>query len=1145
MTTYPIPEQTRLKQRRGSDPATSAWVSANAGSGKTHILAQRVVRLLLIGVSPSKILCLTFTKAAAANMAARVFDTLASWTTLTDDQLSRAVADIGANPPDSERLRFARCLFARAVETPGGLKIQTIHAFCEKLLHQFPFEANVPAKFDVVDDAQQASLIDAARRRAIDSALVAGDEYFLACLQTLAVQTSEKGLDELLVQAVPMRAKLQRTILNHSGLDEFAAALSQHFGLPHRLAPQALVAELIGAGLLQSVPVLHVPERLRLGANKDQRLAARLEAAASAAENGLVEPYINVFLTEAGTPRRKILSKALAQSDSPLLDLFNAERDRVAELVRQLKAARTVDRTVTLLTFLQRVFAAYAQLKQQRGWLDFDDLIERTLALVTHSDASWVLYKLDAGIDHVLVDEAQDTSEEQWEILRILTDEFLGGSERAKRSFFAVGDEKQSIFSFQGAAPHKFEEMRRYFAEKLKIARMPFESIELTLSFRSVPDVLDAVDKIFAKPENYRGLSGNAEKLRTAHESRKLGVPGLVEIWEPVSSEAREVPKDWRLPLDVLDAQDPAVVVAERVASVIARLTAPGSCEYVSDVDGAPRAITPGDIMVLVRTRGAFFEAVIRALKACQVPVAGADRLELTQHIAVMDLIAAGRASLLSEDDLSLACVLKSPLLEFDDDDLIRLSGDGQSLHAALRRRARDDPRYGEAVVYLERWRQWARHLTPFEFYARLLGEGRGRRRLLARLGGEAGDAIDEFLKLALDHEQRGPPSLIDFLIQLERTSVLVKRDMESGRDVVRVMTIHAAKGLEAKIVFLPDTCTVPSGRHDPKIFPLESGLGHHLMAWSGRRDDDPEAVAEARRRGRSAAQDEYRRLLYVALTRAEERLYIAGFFAKNVVPPGCWYKIIFDSLVDDLRAIDPPWPTGKAWRRQVVAPRSARAAIHHQNPSIALPVPAWLNEPAPVELKPNRLVHPSHALGRTAPANPEAQARTLARGRLIHTLLQHLPTMAIERRQAAGERFLAINGRAFTDCERTEIVRNARAIVESAGLAALFGAKSRAEVAIAGQLTAAEGEPLQVIGQIDRVAELEQEVWIADFKSGLPQAAIPPNYLTQLALYRAVMAPLYPHKAIRCVIIWADGQTSTEIDSARLDEALLKVTHA
>jgi ATP-dependent helicase/nuclease subunit A len=1141
MSVYPIPEQTRLKQRRGSDPGTSAWVSANAGSGKTHVLAQRVVRLLLTGVAPSKILCLTFTKAAAANMSARVFDVLAEWTNLADNDLSRAIAETGAQLPNAEQLVFARCLFARAVETPGGLKIQTIHAFCEKLLHQFPFEANVAAKFDVIDDAQQGAFIDMARRGAVEAAVEAGDQEFLTSLQVLAAQTTERGVDDLIAQAVPVRTKLQRSIDHHGGLSGFARALSRQLGLTDHIRPETIVQELLSESLLTSDKTAALRDRLERGKSKDRAVVEQLQTAGNAAASGAIERYVSIFLTDAGEPRRRILTTSLRAIDPELGEIFDVERTRVARLFAQWKAARTVERTIALLTFLQRVFTIYSRLKQQRGYLDFDDLIERTLALVTHSNAAWVLYKLDAGIDHVLVDEAQDTSEEQWEILRLLTDEFLGGADRAQRTFFAVGDEKQSIFSFQGAAPHKFEDMRRYFAEKLNAARLPFASIELTLSFRSVHDVLSAVDKIFADPDNYSGLSGNSEKLRTAHESRKLGLPGLIEVWEPVGSEARDTPRDWRLPLDTLDAQDPAVVVAQRVAKVIAQLIAPGATDCAFDNDGEPRAIAPGDIMVLVRTRGAFFEAVIRALKAQQVPVAGADRLQLTEHIAVMDLIAAGRTSLLSEDDFSLACVLKSPLIDFDDNDLLALVPESGSLIASLVKQARDNQRYANAVARLDRWRNWARHLTPFEFYARLLGEDNGRRQFLARLGGEAGDAIDEFLKLALDHEQRGPPSLIEFLRQLEQTSVLIKRDMESGRDVVRVMTIHAAKGLEAKIVFLPDTCSMPNGRNDPKIFTMAPIGGHSLMAWSARLDDDPAAVATARQHGRIAAQDEYRRLLYVALTRAEERLYIAGFHAKNAVSRGCWYNLVRAALLDELQEVAAPWPSGKIWRRQIVAPRSRGRS---SDPS-ALPapptLPSWLAQPAPAEAPPDRLLQPSARL-RNVISMPLVE-----RGRLMHTLLQYLPGMAVERRQAAGAEFLAARGKKMTDAERETLLQTAIAVIENAALAALFSLNSRPEVAVAGQITASDGHIIHVVGQIDRLAVLDEEVWIADFKTGSTRVlgTIPHTYLLQLALYRALIAPLHPGKAIRCFLIWTDHPSSHEIDGVCLDAALREVTHA
>jgi ATP-dependent helicase/nuclease subunit A len=1103
-------------------------------------LALRVVRLLLSGVAPSKILCLTFTKAAAANMAARVFDTLAAWTSLDDNALTRAIVEIGAHPPNSERLQFARCLFARAVETPGGLKIQTIHAFCEKLLHQFPFEANVAATFAVIDDAQQAALIDLARRETLGSAVETDDQALLAALQSLASQTTERSLDELISQAVPMRIKLQAIIADHGGVKELAAGLCRYLGLPEAAAPKMIENEIIDNGFVINGP-LQLFERLDGGKGKDRKIADGLRMARTMAPKDALDTYLDLFLTESREPRRQILSAQLAESDPALAESFDAERERIRCLFERLKASRTVERTQALLALLQRLFANYGHLKHRRGLLDFDDLIERTLALLNRSDAAWVLYKLDAGIDHFLVDEAQDTSEEQWEILRLLTDEFLSGNERTQRTFFAVGDEKQSIFSFQGAAPHKFEEMRRYFAEKMRIARRPFESIELTLSFRSVHDVLSAVDRIFSQPENYSGLSGDADKLRTVHESRKAGLPGRVELWEPVGGEERSVPRDWRLPVDTLDEQDPPVIVAQRVAEVVAKMTAPGAADSVCNGDGRPRPITPGDIMVLVRTRGAFFEAVIRALKAHRVPVAGADRLQLTDHIAVMDLIAVGHASILSEDDFALGCVLKSPLIGFDDDDLLALAPKRRgSLAETLNARAATHPAYAQAVDRLARWRSWARQLTPFEFYARLLGEDGGRRQLLARLGRETGDAIDEFLKLALDHEHRRPPSLVEFLTELEHRPTVIKRDMESGRNCVRVMTIHAAKGLEAKIVFLPDTCSMPNGRHDPKLFVLTEPGARPVVAWSARQDDDPSVVAAQRRRARNAAQDEYRRLLYVALTRAEERLYIAGFYAKKAIPRGCWYTIIRDSLADELQPFEAPWPGGAVWRRELIRPARPRP-IEPPAPPPPTVLPSWLLTRVPSEASASPITRPSKL---AEPGRGGVAGSSIRRGRLIHMLLQHLPKIAAERRKSAGQRFLANRAQDLSVGDRERLLGTAIGIIECDELTPLFGANSSAEVSIAGHLTAPDGRKIPIFGQIDRLAVLEQEAWIADFKSG-HGGSIPSAYLRQLALYQALIARLHPEKTIRSVIVWTDGPTIVQVDEGALAAALKAVTHA
>jgi ATP-dependent helicase/nuclease subunit A len=1112
-----IPPKTRLAQHRASDPGHSAWVSANAGSGKTYVLVQRVLRLLLAGVPPAHILCLTFTKAAAANMTTRVFETLARWTGLSDASLAAEIADLNAGPPATINLNLARCLFARTVETPGGLKIQTIHAFCERLLHQFPFEANVAAGFEVIDDLEREGLIETARLSALQQAIGQSDGELSAHLATLASETTEAGLDELVREALGQRLAIEAMIGERGGLQPFGAALRQAFGLR---ADESLAS--IRAEILDRATMAALAAGFERGGVKDRKNAAILRKL-DASDPEAPFRYAALFLS-SGAPRERPLSAGLMKADPALVEAVAAETQRLLVLLEREKSLRAVNRTLALFGVLTAIFTTYARLKARRNRLDFDDLIERSLALLTRSDAAWVLYKLDAGIDHILVDEAQDTSSEQWEILRRLSEEFLSGNDRP-RTFFAVGDAKQSIFSFQGAAPQKFDAMRRYFDQRMREARKGFVVVELTLSFRSVRDILSAVDLVFAIEPHYRGLSGSDDGVRPVHEARKDKFPGSVEVWPIVASRERISPRDWRLPVDALDDEDPPVLVARRMASVIAAMIEPGSKERVSDDDGRPRPIRPGDIMILVRSRNAFFEAMIRALKESGVPVAGADRLRLTQHIAVMDLIAVGRIALIGDDDLALACVLKSPLIGLDDDDLIRLA---PQRSGTLAEALSQYPAYAAVAARLKQWRERAQRLTPFEFYALLLGADGGRRAFLSRLGQEAGDVIDEFLKLALDHEKFAAPSLTGFLAELEAADLIVKRDMEGGRDVVRVMTVHAAKGLEAKIVFLPDTCTLPDGHHDPKIFNLGS-----LAAWSARQADDPAPVAEARRQRRLAALDEYRRLLYVALTRAEERLIVAGFEGKQARPEACWYTMIRTALQADLVPVETP--EGPAWRRQLqdFAPVQDETAEVSSTTRPALP--DWLGRP-PVAM-PSRLT-PIRPSGPAITATSQARSRALARGRLVHRLLQFLPDIAVERRRAAAMRFLTGAARDWDEKAKATLIDQVAAVLEAPPHAALFGPGSRAEVPIAGRVTRADGTSELLLGQIDRLAEAGPEVLIVDFKDGEPPQSAPTAYVRQLALYRAVLEQIYAGRAVRAFILWTSRPAMIEIDSGSLARA-------
>jgi ATP-dependent helicase/nuclease subunit A len=761
-----------------------------------------------------------------------------------------------------------------------------------------------------------------------------------------------------------------------------------------------------------------------------------------------------------------------------------------------------------------------------------------------------VHYKLDLGIDHVLIDEAQDTSPRQWEVIERLISEFAvgeGARGALQRTLFAVGDDKQSIFSFQGALPAAFAEKRRNFKRVYEAAGLRFLPIEFKYSFRSAPIVLEAVDRVFRLPEAFRGL---ADPVPTVHEAVRRAAPGLVEIWPLIEATKAPAIEGWDAPFDATSETSPRVELARRIAKSVADWIARG----VTVGDGERRhAARPGDFLILVRQRGPLFEAIIRALKNAGIAVAGADRLDLADHIAVMDLLALADALLLPDDDLALATVLKSPLFGLDEDELFALAhGRRGSLQAALKAQAATNPALAQAAARLDRLAQAARHETPFAFYARVLGPEGGRRKFLARLGAEAADALDEFLNIALDHERRETPSLQGFVAWLRSANAEIKRDMEIRRDEVRVMTVHGAKGLEAPIVFLADTTTIPAGppQRQPRLLELPANGAPPAtpapLVWAGRRDEVAR-VDVARQLMSEAAENEHRRLLYVAMTRAADRLIVCGATGKQK-PPGCWYDLVHGALVEGAAEEPADHGDGSVWRHRG-GPLAEAMAVPPGGPGPAAERPSWLDQDAPPDGQPARGLKPSHAVAESAALHPQGggieRLKAMARGEAMHRLLQALPAIAPERRAAAADRYLARFSRTFAWEERAGMIEQIRLVLEDPRFSDLFGPASRAEVPIVGRLAGAAGV-IPVSGQVDRLAVSAGGVLIADYKTNRPAPRrpedVPPAYVAQLALYRAVLARLYPDRPIRALLVWTDVPDLMEIAAESLDRALERI---
>jgi len=1153
----PLSREADANQALASDPNASAWVSANAGTGKTEVLVRRSLRLLLAGARPECILCLTYTKTAAAEMQNRLLKDLADWATISDEKLRGTLAALMGHAPDDKDMQRARRLFALSLEARGGLKIHTIHGFCERLLQRFPLESQITPHFTVLDE-QGATLL---KRVAFDAVIARAAEdresVLGVALDTIITVTGEEWFRQVVDAVLGKRAELGRMMAHHDGLAHWAAAeglaLKRLFGVDEDTEVgliDALAAVLDDAAVDTMLSAL-----VSYGSTQDDK---KTEEGLRGVPGSLGEARATAlrlaFFTNDGKPRSRVSSAGFGKEAPQIAEALDDARDQVAALDLKLALLRAADASCAVLTLADAIQDDYTRRKQAEAALDYDDLIVKARHLLSRAGAAaWVLYKIDGGVDHILVDEAQDTNPEQWAIIEALAEEFFAGAgaRETLRTLFAVGDEKQSIYSFQGANPARFGAVGRAFKTRATAAGIEWHEVPLNLSFRSTVPVLDAVDHVFARPEAAQGLTF-IESTVIKHHANRQGEAGLVELWE-VTDETRPAPapafEPWNEGASGARAVD---ALCKRIAGTIK-----GWIERGEILASAGRPITAGDILILVRRREPFTAPMIRALKREGIAVAGADRMRLMDQLAVQDLVALADVLLMPEDDLALAVTLKSPLFGLDDDALFDLAHDrkGASLWSVLKSKAHADTRFAEAEKRLSGWLGQADFMPPFEFFSELLGAESQlmRKRMLTRLGPEAAEAIDEFLDAALAYDREAAPSLQGFINELRAGDIEIKRDMEQDRDEVRIMTVHGAKGLQAPIVFLPDTCMLPRAQ-GPRLFPVPR-LGAppdavtHLV-WSPGRSD-LEAIAEAKAAVRRAEIEESHRLLYVAMTRARDRLYVCGWKGQREPEKDCWYHLVRDALDGYLTPVETE--DGTPARRMVSAQEKPVEKKGTQaEASESPPLPGWALTQARPERGRARLAPSRLALnvegGREAsseqpPLGPKALAENLrfAGGRLVHALLQHLPDVAPEDQERAAQVFVAARGAGLSDALKEEIVAETLAVVHDERFAPLFRPGSLAEVPVVAQIGGvADGFELE--GQIDRLAVLDDGLLILDYKTNRPppstEEEVARAYIDQLAAYRLALARLFPRRRLRAALLWTDGPRLMEISSTLLDRA-------
>lgn len=1154
-------------QAKASAPHNNIYLTASAGTGKTHVLIARLIRLMLAGAAPESLLCLTFTKAAAAQMKTRLFKELAQWTNFDPEALRHRLKEqYNTEITDDEHLSRVHALFAQALDLSDRLRIQTFHSFCQSLLGRFPLEAGLLPGFEAIEEGESQRLLAEARditlRRSLETPALE------KAMALIARKTTEHSFKELMDTLRMQAGTLSHGLRYYQGsADRYCDAMEQFLGVQGETV-ESLAVQAFNAWPLGPADTVSLIHSLKDGTKTDETMANILAKVFifSAAEphSGPAVPAISVpdisaperfslisgwFLTAAETPRKNLITKGCLKKYAHLEDMIKPLTDWHEKAYDRIQHRHLADQSSAIIRIGVELLTAYETEKRRLSLVDFQDMVDRSVSVIAGQRMTpWVLFKMDGEISHILIDEAQDTNPDQWRVVVSLAEEFYAGEgvSNENRTIFAVGDEKQSIFSFQGADPEQFLKARQELSIRARAAGKAADTITMDLSFRSTRGVLDVIDRLFTEfPAAAHGVVFDSKTL--AHQTARVGDGGKTTLW-PLFTDRLEGEdtdeKPWVPPLT-----QSSKISAEQEAAVKVALNISERLKSGEILPAKGRPIHAGDFLVLVRRRKLFTETLTRYLQFLGVPVAGRDRMKLTEEQPVMDLLALAGAALTPDDDVTLATVLKGPFIGLSEDGLFRLAHNREkkSLYQQASQHG-DDPEIKQALQRFIVLTGNADQVNVYDFFAAILEQHKGRAFLVARLGEEIHEPVNALLEAAMAFDRMEAGGLYAFLALVNRSGSDVKRELDQEQKQVRIMTVHSAKGLQAPIVYLADTTTTPHMTNDNRLvtwFPPAgpSGIENStvpFLLWTDTLKD-LSFVTALKQDKKESAFKEYNRLLYVAMTRAEDQLIVVGWKGERENPEGCWYNLIkdtFDCLVPETEAmLDKQIPVVYECPQE----RTPSDMTDNMLGEMSIASPGWLFMPPPQETMPPNPLRPSD-ISETFTASPldligESSAQKSGggyriRGQIIHKILEWLPDCLPSEREKFLQTYLEQEFGAGAETEAlTDKIIQLFALPETSMILSSAG---RSEVPLTGLI----GQ-IPISGRIDRLLVSDKEIVFADFKTGFRRPGkaenIPADTYRQMALYSGILRQIYPNRHIKALLIYTEGPDVFSLDPRRL----------